>query len=134
MFIEMAFIQKFLLLLFNLLYAVAVVLCAFLIFAGLGSLSCRRLELVIGGVVRKPPRRRYSVTFVIGMVSLMAIVSIGLIAPLAFFMGMPFPLGLDDASVVSTILATCLAIAFGFNVVILLAIGIYLVGGWTSPR
>lgn len=175
MFIEMAFIQKFLLLLSNPVYAVAVVLCAFLIFAGLGSLSCRRLEMVIRRVVRKPPRRRYSVTFAIGMISLMAIlypyllpsifhrflassdllkaiVSIGLIAPLAFFMGMPFPLGIDAlrqhhpnliawawaingyASVVSTILATCLAIAFGFNAVILLAIGIYLVGGWVAPH
>jgi len=83
---------------------------------------------------------------------LKAIVSIGLIAPLAFFMGMPFPLGIDAlrqrhpnliawawaingyASVVSTILATCLAIAFGFNAVILLAVGIYLVGGWVAPH
>ena len=55
MFIEMAFIQKILLLLSNPVYAVVVVLCAFLIFTGLGSLSCRRLEMVIGGVVRKPP-------------------------------------------------------------------------------
>jgi len=81
---------------------------------------------------------------------LKAIVSIGLIAPLAFFMGMPFPLEIDAlrqrhpnliawawainsyASVVSTILATYLVIAFGFNAVIVLVIGIYLVGGWTT--
>jgi hypothetical protein len=37
MFIEMAFIQKFTLLLAHPLYAVAVVLCAFLLFAGLGA-------------------------------------------------------------------------------------------------
>ena len=163
MFIEMSFIQKFLLLLANPTYAVAVVLCAFLLFAGIGSLFSLKLRTV-GRL------RRYPIAVAIGMLSLLALVylqllppifhrclassealkiavSIGLIAPLAFFMGMPFPLGIDwlqrhhphliawawgingYASVVSAILATCLAIAFGFNVVILLAIGIYLIGG-----
>src|SRR4029453_11985986 len=37
MFVEIAFIQKFILFLSHPLYAVAVVLCAFLCFAGLGS-------------------------------------------------------------------------------------------------
>ncbi len=37
MFVEMAFIQKFILFLSHPLYAIAVVLCAFLVFAGLGS-------------------------------------------------------------------------------------------------
>src|SRR5258705_9269384 len=44
MFIEIAFIQKFVLLLSHPLYAVAVVLCAFLSFAGLGSRSTQRLQ------------------------------------------------------------------------------------------
>lgn len=168
MFIEMAFIQKFLLLLANPTYAVAVVLCAFLLFAGLGSLFSLRLRTV-------KQLRRYPIAVAIGMLSLLALVylqllppifhhflassdvlkiavSIGLIAPLAFFMGMPFPLGIDwlqkhqphliawawgingYASVVSAILATCLAIAFGFNVVILLAVGIYLIGGGVHLR
>ncbi len=163
MFIEMSFIQKFLLLLANPTYAVAVVLCAFLLFAGLGSLFSLKLR-------RVKRLRRQPIVFAIGMLSLLALaylqllpsifhrflassdvlkitVSIGLIAPLAFFMGMPFSLGIDwlqkhqphliawawsingYASVVSAILATCLAIALGFNVVILLAIGIYLIGG-----
>jgi hypothetical protein len=163
MFIEMSFIQKFLLLLANPTYAVAVVLCAFLLFAGLGSLFSLKLRAI--GKLRQPP-----IAVAIGMLSVIALVylqllppifhrflassdvlkiavSIGLIAPLAFFMGMPFPLGIDwlqrhhphliawawgingYASVVSAILATCLAIAFGFNIVILLAVGIYLIGG-----
>lgn len=170
MFIEMSFIQKFLLLLANPTYAVAVVLCAFLIFAGLGSLFSLKLR-----TVRR--LRRYPIAVAIGALSILALVylqllppifhrflassdilkvavSIGLIAPLAFFMGMPFPLGIDwlqrhhphliawawgingYASVVSAILATCLAIAFGFNIVILLAVGVYLIGGcvhlWTD--
>ncbi len=168
MFIEMSFIQKFLLLLANPTYAVAVVLCAFLLFAGLGSLFSLRLR-------RIRRLQRHPTLVAIGMLSGLALidlqllppifhyflassdilkiaVSVGLIAPLAFFMGMPFPLGIDwlqrhhpnliawawgingYASVVSAILATCLAIAFGFNIVILLAIGIYLIGGYVHFR
>ena len=168
MFIEMSFIQKFLLLLANPTYAVAVVLSAFLLFAGLGSLFSLKLRMAVR--LRQPP-----MVVAIGMLSILAlvylqllppifhhflassdalkiVVSIGLIAPLAFFMGMPFPLGIDwlqkhqphliawawgingYASVVSAILATCLAIAFGFNVVILLAVGIYLIGGGVHFR
>ncbi|MBI1925154.1 SAM-dependent methyltransferase [Candidatus Poribacteria bacterium] len=203
MFIEMAFIQKFLLLLANPTYAVAVVLCAFLVFAGLGSLSSVKLGQVISVVegTRGPGAQknedisrftfhvlrftfhasrlthffRRPIPVAIGALSLIAclyllllppifhrflaspdplkiIVSMGLIAPLAFFMGMPFPLGIDGlrrqnpnliawawgingyASVVSAILATCLAIAFGFNAVILLAIGVYLMGAYVVPH
>ena len=163
MFIEMSFIQKFLLLLANPTYAVAVVLCAFLLFAGLGSLFSLRLSK-IGRLRRHPTAVAIGALSVIALVYLQLLppifhrflassdilkitVSIGLIAPLAFFMGMPFPLGINRlqrhqphliawawgingyASVVSAILATCLAIAFGFNTVILLAVGVYLIGG-----
>jgi hypothetical protein len=66
-----------------------------------------------------------------------------LIAPLAFCMGMPFPIGLNRvassmpdfvpwawgingfASVVSASLATLLAITFGFTTVVLLALLLY---------
>jgi hypothetical protein len=69
--------------------------------------------------------------------------SLMLIAPLAFFMGMPFPIGLSRvaagaadfipwawgingfASVVSASLATLLAVEFGFTAVILLALLLY---------
>ena len=174
MFIEMAFIQKFLLLLSYPTYAVAVVLCAFLIFAGLGSLSSLRFRDMLVRSRETSPLRR-PIPLAIGVLSTITllyllllnpifhrflassdpikiIVSISLIAPLAFFMGMPFPLGIDllrrrnphliawawaingYASVVSAILATCLAISFGFSVVILLAIGIYLAGAAIVPR
>ena len=168
MFIEMSFIQKFLLLLANPTYAVAVVLCAFLLFAGLGSLFSLRLSK-IGKLRRHPTAVAIGALSVIALVYLQLLppifhrflassdilkitVSIGLIAPLAFFMGMPFPLGINRlqrhqphliawawgingyASVVSAILATCLAIAFGFNTVILLAVGVYLIGGCIHLR
>ncbi|MCH9006138.1 MAG: hypothetical protein IH838_12735, partial [Proteobacteria bacterium] len=65
-------------------------------------------------------------------------------APLAFCMGMPFPIGLSRvannipdfipwawgingfASVISATLATLLAIEFGFTAVVLLALGLYM--------
>ena len=72
------------------------------------------------------------------------LLSVFLVAPLAFFMGMPFPLGLRRvaadapdfvpwawgingfASVVSAVLATLLAIHFGFTAVIVLALLLYI--------
>ena len=167
MFVEIAFIQKFLLFLGQPTYTVATVLCGFLVFSGLGSLFSTKFKnscLL---------RQRNPILFAIGIVSLITclylqllpfifsqltinsniikiIFSICLIGPLAFFMGIPFPLGIDllrrchpsfitwawgingYASVVSAILATFLAITFGFNTVILLATTIYLFGAWVS--
>jgi hypothetical protein len=165
LFVEMAFIQKFILFLSNPLYSVAVVLSGFLLFAGLGSASSERLA-------RRLPRPGVSpVTVAVAAIAVLAlayvfvlpaifarfiglpdaariVLSLLLIAPLAFFMGMPFPLGLARlseqapgflpwawgingfASVVSAVLATLLAIEFGFNAVILLALVLYAVAAW----
>jgi hypothetical protein len=78
-------------------------------------------------------------------------VSILLIAPLAFCMGMPFPLGMARlaaagpglipwawgingcASVISAILAALLAIQFGFMVVLLAALLLYAVAALSFP-
>ena len=75
--------------------------------------------------------------------------SLALIAPLAFFMGMPFPLGLAAvsarspdlipwawgingcASVLSAILATILAIHFVFTAVVTIAVVLYLAAALT---
>ena len=77
------------------------------------------------------------------------LISAALIAPLAFLMGMPFPLGLSQvarraaplipwawgingcASVLSAISATVLAIHTGFVVVVLLAVLLYLLAAFT---
>lgn len=169
MLIEMAFIQKFLLLLSYPIYAVAVVLCAFLVFAGLGSFCCPRVSRVsqkFGLHVAIPAT--IIILSLIALVYLLLlapifrhfiaspdpvkiIVSVTLIAPLAFFMGMPFPLGIERlrknqpdliawawgingyASVVGAILAVCLAIALGFNAVIVIATAIYIAGAWLAP-
>src|SRR6516165_1558554 len=76
-------------------------------------------------------------------------VSFILIAPLAFFMGLPFPLALvrvaaarpglvpwawginGCASVLSAILAILLAMSLGFSAILLIAIGLYLVAAAT---
>jgi spermidine synthase len=156
MFIEMAFIQKFILLLSYPTYAIAVVLCAFLVFAGFGSLSSKRLRL---GRLKPVVIAVLSIIF-ISLLYLLFLddlfrlfisyadavkipIAIMLIAPLAFFMGMPFPLGLQKvsdtapnlipwawgingcASVISAVLATCLAISFGFTMVVIIAAVLY---------
>jgi spermidine synthase len=160
LFVEMAFIQKFILFLSHPLYAVAVVLSAFLVFAGIGSAWSEYLasKLEASG--------RSAIVMVAGAFALLALIyvfllpfvfqryigysdlvkialSIVLIAPLAIGMGMPFPLGLKHvaetspafipwawgingfASVMSAVLATLLAIEFGFTFVILCALLLY---------
>ena len=161
LFIEMAFIQKFILFLSHPLYAVAVVLSGFLLFAGVGS-ACS------GQLANKIERTRHSLVSIavvgisaiallylallpmlfqqlMGLAdSIKVVISVFLIAPLAFCMGMPFPLGLNRvannipdfipwawgingfASVISATLATLLAIEFGFTAVVLFALGCYI--------
>lgn len=164
MFLEIAFIQKFILFLSHPLYAVAVVLCGFLIFAGVGSFFSRRWE-----ESNRLPRRVILAIAGIALAylwllpdlfpSLMGLpdwakigFSLALISPLAFFMGMPFPLGLSQlgreapklipwawgvnacSSVVSAILATLLAIHLGFNEVVLAGIAMYGLTLLTFPK
>ncbi len=158
LFVEIAFIQKFILFLSHPLYAVAVVLSAFLVFAGLGSARSRAVAGRFGPVMAAPVAVAGIASFaLLYLVVLPAVfehliglpdaakitVSVLLIAPLAFCMGMPFPLGLARvsqsapgfipwawgingfASVVSAVLATLLAIRFGFDTVVFAALLMY---------
>ena len=137
-----------------------VVLSGFLVFAGIGSVCS-------GPLARRFEQKGYSPVIVavagIAAIALLYLVllpslfqqliglpdaikmmvSVLLIAPLAFCMGAPFPIGLSRvaisapdfipwawgingfASVISASLATLLAIEFGFSVVLLLALGLY---------
>jgi len=169
LFIEMSFIQKFILFLSHPLYSVAVVLSGFLVFAGLGSACSARVALYSHARGRSP------VIPVVIAIALLAIVyifllpvlfsafvgladvakimiSIALIAPVAFFMGMPFPLGLKHvsgiapdfiawawglngfASVLSAVSATLLAVEFGFTAVIVAALGCYVLAAVLIER
>jgi len=164
MFIEMAFIQRFVLFLGNPLYAIAVVLAAFLIFAGLGSGYAERLARLLGARFPRlggPPLIATAIAVLAGIYiavlpallnALLPLpegariaLAVLLIAPLAFLMGMPFPLGLARlsreapglipwawgingcASVLSAVLATVLAIHLGFTAVVGCALAIYLI-------
>jgi hypothetical protein len=160
LFVEIAFIQKFILFLSHPLYSVGVVLSGFLVFAGIGS-ACS------GQLAQKAERFGHSpVAVAVAGISAIAllyllllpmlfqqliglpdgikmVISVLLIAPLAFCMGAPFPIGLNlvadsapdfipwawgingFASVMSASLAMLLAIAFGFTTVVLLALCVY---------
>jgi len=151
LFIEMAFIQKFTLFLGHPLYAVGVVIAGFHLFAGLGSNYS--LHLKEGTVFRKNVLI-LSVAVIAGVSliylyllwlsdPLKVIVSLCLIAPLAFCMGIPFPLGLSSlsfrapelipwawgingcASVISAVLATLLATHIGFRGIVVAAVCLY---------
>jgi SAM-dependent methyltransferase len=167
MFVEIAFIQKFILFLSHPVYAVAVVLTAFLLFAGLGSRVAVRFQaagsshravglaaVAIAGlallyVLVLPPAFRQ----LMGLADAAKIgLSVLLIAPLALAMGMPFPLGLSRlaqqapaltpwawalngfASVVGAVLATLLAIHWGFTAVVNAAVILYLIAAAGFPE
>jgi spermidine synthase len=166
LFIEIASIQRFTLFLAHPLYAIGVVLAGFLVFAGIGSGVAPALERRLAGA------RGGALGLALGAIVLLAVVyilalpplfarlialpdlakislSLALIAPLAFFMGMPFPLALGRlrasaphlvpwawgingcASVLSAILATMLAMTFGTRVVVFTAAALYLLAGLT---
>lgn len=163
MFIEISFIQRFTLFLHYPVYTVAVVITGFLVFSGLGSGFSSRfaprkngLAFAIAGVVG------FTLLYLIFLRNLFLfliafsdwikiVISLALIAPLGFFMGMPFPLGLGKvsrrkpalvpwawgingcASVISSALAVIVAISWGFTVVGILAILLYILAYLNSP-
>ncbi len=111
LFLEIYFIQRFILFLSHPLYTVAVVLSAFLIFAGLGSRYSKRLGTLKG--YRKSARYGIFGILIFGLLYVVMLdhifgflltqkelikiaASVVLIAPLAFAMGMPFAMGLSE--------------------------------------
>ncbi len=168
MFIEIAFILQFVLFLSHPLYAIAVVLFAFLVFAGIGSRVAGRLGDGTGLELRRPV---VGVALAIAVAATLCLlllpwlfrhamglpdaarilISVALSAPLAFFMGMPFPLGLARveatdarlvpwawgingcASVTGAVLATLLAIHLGFTAVVVAALVLYGVAAVARP-
>jgi hypothetical protein len=164
--LEIAFMQKFILLLHHPIYAASVVLGSFLVAAGAGSAYSQRFAGQPGS--KKVTATAVAIIITLGLAYLALLeplmqfagswhlvarilLSIALIVPLGFCMGMPFPMGLSTlttrppsltawawgingcASVISAILATLLAIHFGFNVVILLALACYFAAAVSFP-
>ncbi|UCB55214.1 MAG: hypothetical protein JSW45_01360 [Thiotrichales bacterium] len=130
LFIEIAFIQKFTLILSQPLYAVAVTLCAFLIFSGLGSLYAQRklmaspdehtqrlLKYAIGLIGAITLIYVFAFPHITGPIMAMSepariTAAVLLAAPLSFVMGMPFPIGLTATRTNSP---TLLPWAWGIN-------------------
>jgi len=161
LFLEIAFIQKFILYLGHPLYAAAVVLAVFLVFAGLGSQFSQAkqqlhakwpvaLILVLGAA------DLFMANFLIDKLNWLPtifkiLVAVLMLGPLAFSMGMPFPLALSGvgaespdlvpwawavngcASVIAAVLATLLAIHFGFTTVVSAALALYAMAALTFP-
>ena len=159
LFMEIAFIQRLILFVSHPLYATVVVLSGFLVFAGLGSGYSARfslgergwspVDLAVMGIALTaslhlwviPPLLTLAIALPIAVKIFIALI---VIAPLAFFMGMPFPLGMTRlanrapefvpwawgingcASVLSAILATMIAIHFGFHTVVILSVMLYI--------
>ena len=162
MLVEIAFIQKFGLLLGHPLYTIAVVLFAFLFSAGLGGRLSERLPTRLQMALPVLAIAVVSSLYLVVLPQLLPLVArmsdairigigIALILPLGLAMGMPFPLGLARvaardrhlvpwawginacASVVGAIAATLAAIHFGFSVVLVAAIGLYLIAAACAP-
>ncbi|MBC8383684.1 MAG: hypothetical protein H8E22_07800 [Candidatus Cloacimonetes bacterium] len=163
-FIQMPLIQKLILFLSHPTYSLSVIISSMLIFSGIGSYFSDRIF--------KEKRRIFYSVIIIGLLTLIyllnfhyifqlfmnkseiikILVTVILILPLGFFMGIPFPQGLKIIkelninnvpwawsingffSVISIILATLFAILFGFRVVFIIAIICYLGAGVISLK
>lgn len=153
LFIEIAFMQRLTLFLGQPLYAIAVVLSSFLVFGGLGSGASARVAAAHARLVPLAVTStalvalllvRLLTTHALALPTLAKLaITLAVIAPLAFAMGMPFPLGLrrlalsdaaaipwawainGTASVLSSMLATLVAVHFGFTALVVLAAALY---------
>jgi hypothetical protein len=162
MILEVSVMQKLQLYFSDQIYAIAIVLSSFLLFAGLGSATVQRIVgwkqvasslphwiiTVYGGMLLGliVAGEAYIFTLPHGVITVGIIF---LLAPLAFFMGMPFVLGIHHltkhhpglvawawginggASVVSALLGSLLHRHLGFSTSIGVALGLYVLAGVT---
>lgn len=155
MFIEIILIQRFTLYFGNVIYAAALVVCFMLTSSGFGSLVSQKITpkpyriflivslIIISFIIYAIFLSGWLRTTIGFSLTAKIILSFLWIAPPAFFMGMPFPLGLkltsssNDSlvpwawgingvfSVVSAVLATIVSVELGFIWVMVFAIGAY---------
>jgi hypothetical protein len=162
--VEVVFLQKLLRFVHHPTIALSVVLATFLLAAGAGSLWTarepatrtprHRLVLTVAGIVAAgatlglmfdPLLARFDAWPLVARIAISAL----LIAPLAFLMGMPFPLALREldaplvpwawgingcASVASPVLATLLAVDIGFTAVLGAGLALYALTPAAFPR
>lgn len=162
MLVEIVLIQKLVFFLSDPIFSTSIVITTMLVISGVGSL--------VSGMVKLKPQTIVRIA-VVGIVASVAfyvfglppmmnnlldasmfariLVSMLVIAPGAFFLGMPFPTGMlaltrskerlipwawgmnGALSVTGATLATILTISFGFHVVLFVAMGVYVVAALT---
>ena len=155
MFIEIILIQRFTLYFGNVIYAASLVVCLMLVSSGFGSLVSQKITpkpyriilivsiIIVSFIIYALFLSGWLKTTIGFSLTSKIILSFLWIAPPAFFMGMPFPLGLKKLSasndlqvpwawgingvfsVVSAVLATIIAVELGFVWVMVFAIGAY---------
>jgi spermidine synthase len=157
LFVEIVFIQRFSLFLGHPVAAIAVTLAGFLVSAGLGSGISKRVAarwpqaaiiLAVAAIVSLGTVYAMVLPPLFGVLmglpfSGKIAVALGLLGPLGFVMGLPFPLGLARvsdsapdlvpwawgingcASVVAAVMASLLVMHIGFTAVLALALGLY---------
>lgn len=160
-FIEIPLIQKFIFFLSHPTYSISIIIASLLIFSGLGSYFYRRI--FTPKYIRLAP---FIIIIIIGLIYLFTlgnilnsfiqfdeivkiIITVILIAPLGFFMGVPFPLGLSKikdnypslipwawaingfASVISILLASVISILFGLSIVLIISLIFYFISALT---
>jgi hypothetical protein len=162
MFIEMGCIQKFIMVLAHPMIALALVLCILLVFSGIGSLVSTKLGRSKGWIP-------FGSLIFLSLTSLLlldgilkallpyplilrCLAAVILLGPIAFFMGMPFPLGLQlvsdaqssyipwvwgvngVASVIAPVLGSLLSVCLGFRMLMLFSALLYCLAGWALQR
>lgn len=161
MLLEISFIQKFILYLINPSYSTSIIIFSFLFCSGLGSFYSKKIErnyidslkIIIFTLCGLLILYQFILPYVFNATlqySLLVriLITLGLISPLGFLMGMPFPLGIrmvnsieqgkglipwlwatnSFCSIIASVSAVIIAIFFGFKVVAILAALIYLFG------
>lgn len=162
MLIEIVLIHKFIFYFGNHIYSAAIIISSLLIFSGVGSYCSSYLRLTSKSLL-------YIILMLVGIILIYIITldslieltlnftylqkfffTLVLIAPIAFFMGIPFPTGMKFVShsnelavpwawgingcvsVVSTVLAVILSVEFGFTIVMMFAVSGYVIAAFSS--
>lgn len=157
--VEIPLIQQFILFLDQPIYAFVAVLFSLLLFSGMGSLWGGKMPrgaglwVLAGAAVAAPPVLRLVFATTLGWpLAARALLGCALLAPLGFLMGMPFPWGIaalegrppgtipwawainGSTSVVASVLASMVAVSWGFRWVLWAGAACYALAGAVAPR
>jgi len=152
LFIEIVFIQKFILFLGHVIYSTTTIIFSMLLFSSFGAYFSNKLKtkkikniiitLFLAIILYSMILPIILDKLIILSLTLKIILSVIIISPLAFIMGIPFPLGIriidkklipwawavnGTASVLSPIIAIMIALNIGYSSVLLLSSIIYLI-------